>query len=119
MKAESLHHITSDCATGPSSSADEQGIGQSITIALAGEGATVTMVARRVGSLHLVAAKRGELESRAIRYPVDILEKGDSRPGKTGSVTSADSPTCLQHFGRGFCGPKTAAMSLARERPPT
>ena len=55
------------------------GIAQSITIALAGEGATVTLVARRVGSLHLVAAKRGELESRAIRYPVDILEEKEIR----------------------------------------
>ncbi|PYJ22937.1 MAG: SDR family oxidoreductase [Deltaproteobacteria bacterium] len=71
--------MTGDCATGPSSSADEQGIGQSITTALAGEGATVALVARRVGSLRLVAAKRGELESRAICYPVDILEEKEIR----------------------------------------
>ena len=32
-----------------------------------------------MGSLHVVAAKRGELESRAIRYPVDILEEKEIR----------------------------------------
>jgi hypothetical protein len=37
------------------------------------------LVARRVGLVHLVAAKRGELESRAICYPVDILEEEEIR----------------------------------------
>jgi len=39
----------------------------------------VALVARRVGSLRLVAAKRGELESRAICYPADILEEKEIR----------------------------------------
>ena len=39
----------------------------------------MALVARRVGSLRLVAAKRGELESRAICYPVDILEEKEIR----------------------------------------
>jgi hypothetical protein len=43
-------------------------------------GATVALVARRVGLVvHLVATKRGELESRAICYPVDILEEEEIR----------------------------------------
>ena len=46
---------------------------------VAGEGATVVLVARRIRLLRLVAAKCGELESRAICYPVDIFEEKEIR----------------------------------------
>ena len=70
--------------------------------------------------MHLVAAKRGELESRAIRYPVDILEEKEIRDleKQDRRLRWTPRPTC-NISGVNFCGPKTAAMSLARERPPT
>ena len=39
----------------------------------------MALVARRVELVHLVAAKGGELESRAICYPVEILEEKEIR----------------------------------------
>ncbi len=68
-----LHNLNA-VVTGASS-----GIGQSIALTLAEEGANVALVARRLGLLRKIAAKCSGSESKAVCYPVDLLNEKEIR----------------------------------------
>src|SRR5947208_287076 len=62
-----------------------------------------------IAALGCRQARRAGVEGHLLSsgYP---RGKGDSRPGKTGSVTSADSPPYLQHFGVGLTAKNRCAL---------
>jgi NAD(P)-dependent dehydrogenase (short-subunit alcohol dehydrogenase family) len=86
-----LHNLNA-VVTGASS-----GIGQSIALMLAEEGANVALVARRLGLLRKIAAKCTESESKAVCYPVDLLNEKQIRALKKKVISDFGGVDILVH----------------------
>lgn len=73
------------------------GVGQSIALMLAGEGANIALVARKLGLLRKVAAKCSESKSKAICYQVDLLKEKEIRGLKKKVITDFGGVDIVVH----------------------
>jgi NAD(P)-dependent dehydrogenase (short-subunit alcohol dehydrogenase family) len=89
------------------------GVGRSIALALAREGAALALIGRRAGLLRAVARECSELVAKAIPYEIDLLKDNEVRHLKQKVVREFGGVDILIHSAGVILRANVAAASLS------
>lgn len=89
------------------------GVGRSIALALAAEGAGLALIGRRAGLLRMAARECSGLGIKAIPYKVDLLKDGEVRHLKQKIIRDFSGVDILIHSAGIISRAKVAAASLS------
>src|SRR5580698_3384717 len=89
------------------------GVGRSIALALAREGAALALIGRRAGLLRAVARECSELVAKAIPYEIDLLKDNEVRHLKQKVVREFGGVDILIHSAGVIMRANVAAASLS------